>query len=326
MAWPTQCDVLRSFTAGAGGARPFRRVPRWPIPGQMNNTVVPAAQAESAGFAFVRELAASLSGGPIELPSFPDVALRVQQVLADDAVSTEMVVRIVGAEPMLAARVVSLANSAAMNPSSHQVTDLRTAVSRMGFDSLRAAAVSFAIAQLRSRDDYASIEQQLTQQWLDSVTFASTACVVARRSGRMSADTALFAALVAGVGKVYILTRASHHAELFADPGAYQSIVKEWHISIARALLESWHVAGEVIEAVQAYEQRNEETRPGPPLADVLACAALVNGFHDTPELLAAVLPNSRAAQRLGLANAAPATLLADAASELAMLNAALGR
>jgi HD-like signal output (HDOD) protein len=298
----------------------------------MNNTPATSAppdgppQPDSPGFAFVRELAASLSHPPIELPSFPEVALRVQQVLADDAVSTEMVVRIVGAEPMLAARVVSLANSAAMNPSSHAITDLRTAVSRMGFDSLRAAAVSFAMAQLRSRKDYANIEQQLTQNWLESVSFASTACVVARRSQRMSADTALFAALVAGVGKVYILTRASRYPALFADPAGYQAIVSDWHINIARALLESWHVADEVIESVQAHEHRNEETRPGPPLADVLACAALINRHQDSPGQMAAALPGSRAAQRLGLAKAEPGPILADAASELATLNAALGR
>jgi HD-like signal output (HDOD) protein len=286
----------------------------------------PPAQAESAGLAFARELAASLSAGPIELPSFPEVALRVQQVLADDAVSTEMVVRIVGAEPMLAARVVSLANSAAMNPSSHQVTDLRTAVSRMGFDSLRAAAVSFAMAQLGSRADYANIEQQLARNWRDSVSFASTASVVARRSQRMSPDTALFAALVAGVGKVYILTRASRHPRLLADAAAYQDVVREWHIKFARSLLASWHVAEDVIEAVEAYERRNEDTRPGPPLADVLACAALINRFHDAPARLSESLPLSYAAQRIGLAKAAPDAIIADAASELGKLNAALGR
>jgi len=199
----------------------------------------PSHSDDSPGFAFVRELAVSLSHGPVELPSFPEVALRVQQVLADDAVSTEMVVRLVGAEPMLAARVVSLANSAAMNPSSQPITDLRTAVSRMGFDSLRAAAVSFAMAQLGSRAEYANIEEQLASNWRESVSFASTACVVARRSQRASADTALFAALVAGVGKVYILTRASRHPELFADAAGYQAIVRNWHINIARALLES---------------------------------------------------------------------------------------
>jgi HD-like signal output (HDOD) protein len=292
----------------------------------MDSKVPPAAQAESVGSAFARELAASLSAGPIELPSFPDVALRVQQVLADDAVSTEMVVRIVGAEPMLAARVVSLANSAAMNPSSHQVTDLRTAVARMGFDSLRAAAVSFAMTQLGLRTGYANIEQQLTRNWRDSVSFASTASVVARRSQRMSADTALFAALVAGVGKVYILTRASRHPGLLADAAAYQGVVRDWHINIARSLLASWHVAEEVIEAVGAYERRNDETRPGPPLADVLACAALIDKYRNAPAKLADALPLSCSAQRLGLAKVAPDAIMADAAGELAKLNVALGR
>jgi HD-like signal output (HDOD) protein len=292
----------------------------------MDGKVPPAAQAETASSAFVRELAASLLAGPIQLPSFPDVALRVQQVLADDAVSAEMVVRIVGAEPMLAARVVSLANSAAMNPSSHQVTDLRTAVARMGFDSLRAAAVSFAMAQLGLRAEYAGIEQQLIRHWHDSVSFASTASVVARRSQRMSADTALFAALVAGVGKVYMLTRACRHPQLLADAPAYQAIVREWHSNLARSLLASWHVAEDVIEAVAVYEHRNEETRPGPPLADVLACAALVDKYRGAPASLADALSRSYSAQRIGLAKAAPDAIMADAAGELAKLNVALGR
>jgi HD-like signal output (HDOD) protein len=282
--------------------------------------------AAATGFEFVRELAAALSAGPVELPSFPDVALRVQEALADDDVSSDVVIRIVGAEPMLAARIVSLANSAAMNPSSTPVADLRTAVSRLGFDSLRAAAVSFAMTQLGRRHEYANIEEQLTRQWLDCVTMASTACVVARRTGRMSADTALFAGLVAGVGRIYILTRASSHPQLFADPGTYQTIVNDWHANIARALLESWHVADEVVEAVHSYAQRNQETRPGPPLADVLACAEYLNQYRDAPEMLPATVAQARAVQRLGLNGATCIDMLNESAGELAALRAALGR
>ena len=142
----------------------------------------------------------------------------------------------------------------------------------------------------------------------------------------MSADTALFAALVAGVGKVYILTRASRHPQLLADAPAYQAIVRDWHINIARSLLASWHVAEDVIEAVEVYERRNGETRPGPPLGDVLACAALISQYRDAPARLAEYLPLSHAAQRIGLAKAAPDAIMVDAASELAKLNTALGR
>jgi HD-like signal output (HDOD) protein len=293
----------------------------------MNTSNPPAefAATNGAGFQFVRELAEALSSGPVELPSFPDVALRVQELLADDSVSTDMVVRIVGAEPMLAARIVSLANSAAMNPSSTPVAELRTAVARLGFDSLRAAAVSFALSQLRRRDEYRNVEQQLSMLWLDSVSMASTACVIARQCHRTSPDTALFAGLISGVGRIYILTRVAKHPQLFADPGAYQNILRDWHISIARALLESWHVADEIIEAVQAYESRNRETRPGPALPDVLATAELLNRLRDTPELLPAAMREARAATRLGLDAHACSALLGESAAEMAALRAALG-
>ena len=66
--------------------------------------------------------------------------------------------------------------------------------------------------------------------------------------------------------------------------------------------------------------------RPGPPLADVLACAALINKYHDAPAHLSDALPKSRAAQRLGLANAPPDAMIADAAGELSKMNVALGR
>ncbi len=282
--------------------------------------------SQGLGFEFVQELAATLSSGPVELPSFPDVALRVQDLLADDSVSTDMVVRIVGAEPMLAARVVSLANSAAMNPTSNPVNDLRTAVARLGFDSLRAAAVSFAISQLRRRDEYRAIEPQLSQLWVDSVCMAATACVVARRSRRMSPDTALFAGLVASVGRIYILTRAAAHPTLFADPAGYHTIANQWHASVARALLESWHVVDEVVEAVHTYETANQATRSGSLLPDVLALAALLNAHRDAPDLLADALRNARSLTRLGLSTAECAELLVESAVEMTSLRAALGR
>ncbi len=290
-------------------------------------SLVPGAEMQQgAGFEFVQELAAALSSGPVELPSFPDVALRVQDLLADDGVSTDMVVRIVGAEPMLAARVVSLANSAAMNPSSNPVNDLRTAVARLGFDSLRAAAVSFAVAQLRRRDEYRSIEPQLSQLWVESVCMAATACVVARRSRRMSPDTALFAGLVASVGRIYILTRAAAHPQLFADPAGYQAISNQWHAGVARSLLESWHVVDEVVEAVYTYETANQATRTGSMLPDVLALAALLNAHRDAPDLMAEALRNFRSLTRLGLSGADCAELLVESAVEMTSLRAALGR
>ena len=78
----------------------------------------------------VEALTVELAGEKIDLPSFPDVATRVRRALTNEQVDVEQVVRIVSAEPALAARLLQLANSAALNPNGRRLTDLRTAVSR----------------------------------------------------------------------------------------------------------------------------------------------------------------------------------------------------
>src|ERR1700677_2125453 len=131
------------------------------LPEQQQNTEAKSPvqrDASTAAFEFVRELSAELSQSTIELPSYPEVAVRVQKALSEENSSSERVVRVIGAEPMLATRVLQMANSAALNPGGKPVAELRTAVTRLGFDALRSAAVGFAMAQLRRATCVARID------------------------------------------------------------------------------------------------------------------------------------------------------------------------
>src|SRR5580693_7824646 len=108
-------------------------------------------QAQSnVAFDFVRTLAAELSGGNVDLPSFPEIAVRVRRILSDPKSTSDQVVRVVGSEPALAARLLRIANSASLNRSGRAVGDLRTAINRIGYNMVRSAAVSFAMAQIRN--------------------------------------------------------------------------------------------------------------------------------------------------------------------------------
>ena len=72
-----------------------------------------AATSKGSAFEFVSHLAKEVSKGRVELPSFPEVAVRVRNTLADEDVSNEKIARVVGSEASLAARVFTLANSVA---------------------------------------------------------------------------------------------------------------------------------------------------------------------------------------------------------------------
>jgi HD-like signal output (HDOD) protein len=282
--------------------------------------------ASTAAFEFVRDLSLELSASTIELPSFPEVASRVQRALSEENCSSERVVRVIGAEPVLAARVLSMANSAALNPGGKQVTELRTAVTRLGFDALRAATLSFAMAQLRAASRFRNVQRYLDALWQQSVLVASLCYVVARRSGKVNADTAMLAGLVHGVGKLYILTRSLRHPALFADQAMYQHIVSDWHGSIAKVLLESWQMAEEIITAVHSHADEGRQLRGASgALADVLQVAVTLAACRQMPETLPERIGALKAAAHLELSVESCRALLVESADELTALRAALG-
>ena len=284
-----------------------------------------AADASAEAMRFVQELAAEVNEGPIELPSYPEVALRVQRVLADSNADVTRVVKVIGGEPVLASRIITMANSAALNPSGKPATELREAVSRVGFDALRSAAIGFAVAQLRKAAAYRSIEKPMTVLWQQNVATAATCFVLARKLKRFAPDTAMLAGLVSGVGKLYILTRSSQFPALFGDADSYHSIVREWHPNVARSLLENWGMADEIIDAVAGFEDAGKDEHARVTLADVLGGASLLVDLRHTPDLLAARLQQDHAAARLGLTMAVCDELLAESAAEVTALREALG-
>src|SRR5687767_986309 len=199
------------------------------------NTASAATTADhnAAAFAFVSELAQEVSQGKVELPSFPDVAVRVRKVLADESVSNDQIARVVGSEAGLAARVFTLANSAALNRSGRSVSDLKTAVNRIGHNNVRTAAVSFAIAQLRRAAELRHISKELEEMWQEATTVAALAYATAARTG-VNADEAMLAGLLHNVGKIYILARAQKHP-FFKEPETLQQLLRDWHANVGKA-------------------------------------------------------------------------------------------
>ncbi len=286
---------------------------------------IAASTASTEVFAFVQALAAELSGGKVDLPSFPDIALRVRQVLSDEEVSQEKVMRVVGSEPMLAARLLQIANSAAINFSGRAITDLRSAIARLGFNMVRSAAIAFAMSQLKRSSELKGLERPLEELWQCSASVAATSYVVAKRFSRVNPDTAMLAGLLHGIGKLYILTRVGNYPGLLADEASYNSIVRDWHASIAKALLENWEMAEEIVQAVSDHEDLERKGTGTPDLTDVLTVSHLLNAFKDHPETLELNMHDAAACRRMQIDAAGYRSLIEESEHEIEALREALG-
>lgn len=273
----------------------------------------------------VEALTLELAGEKIDLPSFPDVAISVRKALTNDEVEIEQVVRIISAEPALAARLLQVANSAALNPNGKRLTDLRTAVSRIGFNMARSATIAFAMSQLRRAEAYKGLEAPLTDLWQHSAHVAAVCHVVAKRFTRMNADTALLAGLLQGVGKLYLLTRTVRFPSLLADPAAYQRIVADWHVRIAQAILRNWEMADEIVTAVAACENAERDHEGVTDLADVLAVSAALASLGPDPRAEEMLFLGMPAARRMKLDALSCGAALAESHAEIASLRQVLG-
>ena len=177
---------------------------------------------------------------------------------------------------------------------------------------------------LRLADRYKEILGPLTELWNENVSMAAAACVIARRCQRVSADTALFAGLVSGVGKICLLARGADSRYMMTHPDEFSQVMRDWHAEVAHALLTSWSVAEDVIEAVHGHQTHKGGTRAGLALTDVLSVADVLSEHDITPELRIELLQTQHAAQRLGLRVEDCMTLMGDSQAELALLRNAL--
>ena len=280
--------------------------------------------ATSGAFQFVAELAQEVSKGKVELPSFPDVAVRVRKVLADEQASTDQIARVVGSDAGLAARVFTLANSVALNRSGKTISEIKTAVNRIGHNNVRTAAVSFAIAQLRRAAELKHIAKELEGLWQEATMVAAHAYAIASRATKINADECMLAGLLHNVGKIYILARANRHNNLFKDPSAVQQVIRDWHANVGKAIVENWGFPEHISEAIGEHENIDRGAS-APDVCDVLTVAVMMSTFMGHEADLELNMQGVKAFWRLGLDNDKCVHVMRDCAEEIAALRTALG-
>jgi HD-like signal output (HDOD) protein len=293
------------------------------------DSVAPAAgisdEARGAALQFLTALAKEVSSGTVDLPCFPDIVIRIRNALADPSTTSEQTVTIVGAEPRLAARLLQTANSAAFNQSGKPLTDLRSAITRLGHQLVQSAAMAFAVQHMKNEKSLRSIAGMLGELWKQSIIVASICQQVAGRT-KINPDEAFLTGLLHGIGRLYIMVRAVGKSAEFKDPDAFVSLVAGWHASIGKAVLENWGFDETMCEAIgsQTDLDRSRRGREAD-LADILvASIALSRGLavKDDAEVQIA---GPRAFAVLGLTAKECVTLSAHANKRLGSLQEVLG-
>ena len=240
-------------------------------------------EERAIALAFLQRLAKEVSEGTVDLPCFPNVVIRISHALADPNTTSDRVVTVVGAEPRLAARVLQTANSAAFNSSGKPLSDLRSAIVRLGHQMVQSTAMSYAIQNMKNEALLRSIAQPLAELWNKSIAVASICKLLAART-KVPADEAFLTGLVHGIGNLYIMARAAGAENGLGREQSWMELIGGWQASIGQAVLQSWGFAEELCEAVGDQGDLDRRSRHEARLVDILIAGLILADAHKTPE------------------------------------------
>ncbi|MEG1329740.1 MAG: HDOD domain-containing protein, partial [Janthinobacterium sp.] len=194
-------------------------------------------------------IALQASKGELTFPANVKATLKLQEALDDPDCHIEAAARMVMAEPLLSARVVALANSAAYNRSGNEIANVRAAVSRLGFATLKSMVASVIVRQLGSQITDPQLRAKAAKLWEHTAHVAALSQVIARKVTHVDVETAMFAAIVHEVGGFYLLSRAEEY------PGLLDDNTEDWieygEKLIGRGVLRQLQVPDMVLQAVE---------------------------------------------------------------------------
>lgn len=268
------------------------------------------------------QIAQELSAPEVIFPTSFELTLHVQNLLKNPDVSIEKLAGLVKTEPLMSTKILAYANSAAIRGGGNEITELATAIMRIGFDAVRTVSYTLSVEQIIRSRHMLPFQQLSSTIWDHSLAVAAIARILAKRQ-RMNGEKAFFMGMIHDIGAFYLLFRCSQDAEVAADRDALIELVFQWHDGIGHALLSAMDQPEEILTAVQDHEAPSTVTTLNN-WTTILTCAdCLGQQIADwVPEALRASHPRAISEDLLDLD--AQAELLEQAREDLASLRAAL--
>ncbi|GMR16438.1 MAG: hypothetical protein BMS9Abin31_0773 [Gammaproteobacteria bacterium] len=184
----------------------------------------------------------------ITLPSLPEIALYINAALEKDDVSTKKLSKIIQMDPVIAARVVQVANSPLYGDT--QNNSIQDALARIGLDGVRTIVMGVVLRDLFMPNTQPVIDA-MTQFYEHSIRTGVICYALAKKLKGFNRDQAFMAGILHDIGVVPILVVADRHPQIAEKENNLAAVLTHLKSYIGGMVLQQWGFADKFIEVAK---------------------------------------------------------------------------
>ncbi len=227
-------------------------------------------------FPAIDQLLQDIEDQQLALPTLPNVARKVQHMIDDINFSADQIVAVISGDPAIAAQVIKAANSGSF-AGKPRVSNVRTAVSRLGYTPLRNLITSVISVTEQAHSRHPVIRKRLEDFWEHSREVATYCYMLAKNVKTLNPEQAMLAGLVHDIGTLPLCLHAEKHSDRL-DHETMEELIWSFRSTISERLLHAWNFPAEIIDAVIGHEDLHcvgDERQAN--YTDIVAVANLLN-------------------------------------------------
>jgi HD-like signal output (HDOD) protein len=259
-----------------------------PVANKRTSQPIELMDANGPEAALYWEFHEAIKNDKLELPSLPSVAARIAKTINDPNTDNKDIARVVQADPTVAARIISVVNSAAYRGAS-PIDNLPDAVSRLGRGVTHNLVISFALGQLfHSRS--AHLKQHMVKLW-QHVSYVAAIChELARVTPRLEPDQALLCGLLHDIGALAVIGAARGKPELLENPELLDLVIDNLKAEVGAMVMRKWQFPDYFVQCALHAEDWMEDISHAPDYVDLLVVAQLhsyigIRNMRELPRL-----------------------------------------
>lgn len=222
----------------------------------------------------IADILVDLKANRLKLPTLPQVALKINDVIASPDATAKTVAKVISTDAALSARMLQVANSPMVRTAA-PAENVQAAVTRMGMSIVRNVVTSFMVNQLfHSKHD--TLRKRIATLWNHSARVAAISHVLANRFTKLKPDEAMLAGLIHDIGELPLIAKAEHNTQLADNPEALDKLSEKLHATLGKVIVQTWHFSPELITAVAEHENLTRDSEQLD-IADVVTVANLLS-------------------------------------------------